>query len=363
MIKSPLFGVFSYADVDRAFWDKHLENWLPKRIIDAHFHFVDPELFQIETVTDEMARSYWVAEVCQMPTSLEADRAIRMTFPGRDVRCVAFGHVTLGFEIEGSNEYVRSECAKRAWHSLAVVRPTWVAEQVEWWLKKRSVIGAKPYYGLIGYSRDLRNSYIEASIFDYLPHHQLEVLDDYSAWLTLHVPKVERLADPDNIREIREIRRRYPHVKLIIAHLGRCYTEIHAKKGLLPLADDPGIYFDTSAVLNPAVHLLALKHIGPARLLYGTDCPVMYLRGRRQFRDREYINRTNLPFHFNKDREPAEIEAKYTLYMYEELKAIKDACENLGLGRDQVTDIFFGNAERLILDVVAGRKRKVLHVG
>jgi len=159
------------------------------------------------------------------------------------------------------------------------------------------------------------------------------------------------LADPDNIREVREIRTKYPQVKLIIAHLGRCYTEFHAKRGLLPLADDPGIYFDTSAVLNPAVHLLALKHIGPTRLLYGTDCPVMYLRGRRQFRDREYINRTNLPFYFNKESEAEAIEAKYTLYMYEELKAIKDACETLGLERDQVEAIFHRSAQRLIQDV------------
>jgi len=154
-----LFGRFNYNDVDQAFWEEHLQSWLPERIIDAHCHFVSPEGFEIETVTEEMARSYWVAEVCQMPTSTEVDHAIRVTFPHREVNCVAFGYPTLGFEIEGSNEYVRSESVARSWHSLATVRPTWVAEQVEWWLKKPGVIGVKPYYGLIGYSKDLRHSY------------------------------------------------------------------------------------------------------------------------------------------------------------------------------------------------------------
>ena len=59
------------------------------------------------------------------------------------------------------------------------------------------------------------------------------------AWVTLHVPGPARLGDPANLREIREIRRRYPHVVLVIAHLGRCYTKGHARAGLLPLADDP----------------------------------------------------------------------------------------------------------------------------
>jgi len=355
MNKLPLVGPFGFSDVDKAYWERHFEPWLPREIIDAHYHFVDPELFQIETVTEEMARRYWVAEVCHMPNAAEAERSIQTTFPGRHVTCVAFGHVTLGFDIEGGNEYVRSECVRRGWYSLAVVRPTWVAEQVESWLRRPGVIGLKPYYGLIGYSKDLRHSYMESSIFDYLPHHQLEVLDAYGGWLTLHVPKGERLGHPDNIREIRQIRARYPRIKLVIAHLGRCYTEAHAREGLIQLADDPGIRFDTSAVLNPDVHYLALKTIGPARILYGSDCPVMYLRGRRQFDGRRYINRTNMDFHFNTEREPPEVEAQYTLYLYEDLRAIKDACTRLGFGPDEVEAVFHGNAIRLIKEVLASK--------
>ncbi len=65
---------------------------------------------------------------------------------------------------------------------------------------------------MIGYSNTSRDTYAEASIFDYFPHHQLEVLDCRRAWLTLHVPKAGRLAHPDNQREVKEIRRRYPNI-------------------------------------------------------------------------------------------------------------------------------------------------------
>jgi hypothetical protein len=208
---------------------------------------------------------------------------------------------------------------------------------------------------MLGYDRTGRDKYIESSIFDFLPRHQLEVLDDRGAWVTLHVPRAGRLGHPDNVREIREIRRRYPRVKLVVAHLGRSYTLPHAEEGLLPLADDEGLYFDNSAVLNREVHDLALKHIGPRRILYGTDNPIFYLRGRRQWEGRAYRNRTSHPFWFNKERESPEIEARYTLYMYEALRALKQACEKNGLGREAVQAIFRDNAAALIADI---EKRK-----
>lgn len=167
-----------------------------------------------------------------------------------------------------------------------------------------TVIGVKPYYSLIAPSRNSRDEYLEAGIFDFLPHHLLEVLNDRRAWVTLHVPRADRLGHPENIREIREIRRRYPDIVLVIAHLGRCHTEPHAAEALPQLADEAGLYFDNSAVLNPATHRIALECFGPERILYGTDNPVFYMRGRRQWQGRRYINRTNHPFHFNKHREP-----------------------------------------------------------
>ena len=132
--------------------------------------------------------------------------------------------------------------------------------------------------------------------------------------MTLHVPKADRLGHPANIAEVKEIRRKYPGVKLVIAHLGRCYTMPHAQEAFPHFADDEGLYFDSSAVLNADVHRLALETFGPKRILYGSDNPVFYMRGRRLFSGRQYINHTDYPFHFNRDRESPEIEANYTLY-------------------------------------------------
>jgi hypothetical protein len=166
--------------------------------------------------------------------------------------------------------------------------------------------------------------------------------------VTLHVPRAGRLGDARNIAEIKEIRRCYPRVVLVIAHLGRCYTLPHAAEAFGALADDPGLYFDNSAVLNPAVHRLALETFGPRRILYGTDNPIFYMRGRRSWQGRTYINHTSYPFFFNRQREAPEVEAGYTLYMYEALRAIRQACDDLSLDRGQVAAILHDNAAGLV---------------
>ncbi len=347
MTEIPLSHVFTYTDVDRAFWAEHLEDWVPARLIDAHVHFMD-DFYRIETITDEMRRQFWVNELVVAQPAETLAHCYHTVYPGRAVSCLGMPFVGLGWELEGGNAYVSEEAQRRGWHALAVVRPTWVAEQVAWLLDQPGVIGVKPYYSLIGWDRDTRDRYLEASIFQFLPHHQLEVLNDRRAWVTLHVPKADRLGHPDNIREIKEIRRRYPQITLVIAHLGRSYTLPHAEEGLLPLADEDGLYFDNSAVLNPRVHELALRVLDPQRILYGTDNPVFYMRGRRQWHGRNYVNRTSYPFHFNTEREAPEIEATYTLYMYEALKALKDACATVGIDRAGVEAMLCGNAERLI---------------
>jgi predicted TIM-barrel fold metal-dependent hydrolase len=243
---------------------------------------------------------------------------------------------------------LQEECQRRGWYGLAVVRPQWSAEQVANELSQPRVLGVKVYYALISSDPATRDKHIEASIFDFLPHHQLEVLNERHSWVTLHVPKADRLGHPANVAEIRAIRRKYPDIILVIAHLGRCYTVPHAQEAFPLLADDEGLFFDTSAVLNPDVYRMALQTFGSRRLLYGSDNPVFYMRGRRQFQDRAYINRTNYPFCFNRDREPPEVEAKYTLCMYEDLWALRQACEQLELDRRAVEAIFYDNALRLI---------------
>jgi uncharacterized protein len=344
---APLYYVWNYTAVDRAFWQEHLEAWLPRKIFDAHTHVQEPE-YRSQPMTEEKRRQYWVNEVAEPIGAADAQRCMQTVFPGRELSCLVFGAPDLAYNLEASNARLQTECVKRGWHRLAVIRPQWSAERLDRELEQPHVLGVKVYYALIGDDPLTRDKHLEASIFDFLPPPQLEVLDRRRAWVTLHVPKAARLGHPQNIAEIKQIRREYPHVILVIAHLGRCYTPPHAEEAFSHLADDEGLYFDNSAVMHPKVHRLALQIFGPRRILYGTDNPVFYMRGRRQYQGREYINRTNYPFHFNRQRESPAVEAGYTLYMYEALRNLRQACEQLRLNDQDLEDIFHDNAERLV---------------
>lgn len=348
----PLHHVWSYNDVDRAFWAEHLADWLPQHLFDAHTHVNEPS-YRLRLPSEEMRRQYWVNEVIEPIGAEQAQRCHEVVFPGRDYTCLAFGMPSLDYDLEASNAALQQAAVRHGWHWLAVVRPQWSAETVASLLDQERALGVKVYYSLIGQDLDTRDRYLEASIFDFLPPHQLDILDRRRAWVTLHVPKADRLGHPDNLREIKEIRHRYPGLKLVIAHLGRSYTLDHARESLPHFRDDAGLFFDNSAVLNPNVHRFALETLGPNRILYGTDNPIFYMRGRRQWSGRTYRNRTNYPFFFNQERESPEIEAHYTLYMYEALRALRTAATDLQLSRNDIENIFSRNARRLIDDSVS----------
>jgi uncharacterized protein len=343
----PLHHVWQYNDVDRAFWQEHLEEWAPAEIFDAHTHVDDPQC-RLEEPSEEKRRQHWFNEVSEPIAAADAQRCHELVFPGRKVPCLVFNTPLPEYDVEASGAYVQQECVRRGWHRLVVTRPQWSADRLAVELDQPQVVGVKPYYAMIGPDPTSRDKYLEASIFDFLPHSQLEVLDDRRAWVTLHVPKADRLCHPANIAEIREIRRRYPNIRLVIAHLGRCYTLPHAQKALPQLADDDGLFFDLSAVMNYGVILYALVVIGPGRLLYGTDNPVFYMRGTQRWAGTRYVNHTNYPFHFNRDRDPPEIEARYTLYIYMALDAIKRACARTDVRPEHIEAMFHGNAQRLI---------------
>ena len=216
-------------------------------------------------------------------------------------------------------------------------------------------MSAEPLYHVWQYSdidrrfwEERLEDWVPRRIFDFLPPHQLDVLDHYGEWVTLHVPKAGRLADPGNLADIRQIRRRWPRVILVIARLGRCYTPGQAEEAMPQLANDPNVYFDTSAVLHPLVLRRAIECFGPERILWGTDNPILYMRGHQRWEGRQYVNHTNYPFHFNVCRESPEIEAQYTLYVYEALWALRHACSQCDLAPPQIESIFHDNAQRLL---------------
>jgi len=339
---------YELNDVDREFWAERLDPYLPDRIYDAHRHITLAEHEGPPSPPKQQSR---FPDEIAGPESLEqAALGYSELLPGRTVSYLAFGSPTQASHLEDNNAYLSEGLRDTDSAALALTSPAWSADKLREQLRQPRIIGIKPYQSLIpGYQGE------EVGVFDFCPHHHLEVLNDLGAWLTLHIPRKERLADRNNLAEILEIRWRYPDLVLVIAHLGRSYAGGYARKGFPHLADDQGILFDTSAVLNPAVFALALDRLGPERLMFGTDHPVFYMRGRRRWEGDRYLNLTSGNYSWNVDRQPPEVEATYTLSLYEAVAACVDTMLGLGFGEAEMNALFHDNARRLV-DRLLARK-------
>jgi len=331
----------SQRPLDKEIYEREIAPWLPERIFDCHVHIGLPE--HRGPISPERLKMDWAMEVGLSQSWQELRSAYEILFPDRQVQVLAFGGVFKEIDIEANNEYVLRgvlDAANNA-RGLCVTRPEWDAKRVSEAME-RGFVGIKPYPDLA--PQETR----EVSIYDFLPRSHLVALDERSGILMLHLPRGGRLADPENIREVMEIAENYPSIRIILAHIGRCFCLPTLEKSLHNFVQDNRIFFDTSANLNADVFHYALQMIGADRMLFGSDLPITLMRGMREHIGERYVNYTDGNYSWNTNRKSPEVEARYTYFLYEEIRALIRAVERAGLGRDALEKIMLLNAKRLI---------------
>jgi hypothetical protein len=163
--------------------------------------------------------------------------------------------------------------------------------------------------------------------------------------------------DPVNIQQIIEIKKKYPNIKLIIAHIGRAYCPEDVGDAFEQLSVCPDLLFDFCANCCEPVFEQLIRAVGPKRMLFGSDMPILRIRTHRICENGKYINLVppglyGDPSQDSHLREVSAQEAeKITFFMYEEIYAMKQACKACGLNSGDVEDMFYGNAKRLIDEV------------
>jgi len=191
-------------------------------------------------------------------------------------------------------------------------------------------------------------------IFDFLTREHLEVMDALHGIVMLHIARPLRLRDPYNVADLLEIERDFPHVRLIVAHIGRAYCRCDVGDALEVLSETKNMRFDFSANTNAWVMEQALRAVGPERLLFGSDLPITRMRMRRIERDGHYVNLVPHGMYGDVSNDPnmdeldgAEAEA-LSFFLYEELYAFRQAAEALGLSRDDVRRVLYANANEML---------------
>jgi len=194
----------------------------------------------------------------------------------------------------------------------------------------------------------------EIRIFDIFPPHQLEVLDRRGWIMMLHIPRSGRLKDPVNLGQMMEIDGRFPNMQSIIAHVGRAYCAEDTGNAFDVLSASRHLFFDIAANTNADVFRGTIECVGPKRVLFGSDMPILRMRMRRICEDGRYINIVPKGLYGDVSGDPhmrevgGEEADRLTFFMYEEIKAFKDAAEKTRLSFAEVEDVFYNNAAAIL---------------
>jgi predicted TIM-barrel fold metal-dependent hydrolase len=350
---APLFEI---KEIDRKCYQQDIEGFLPEKIIDVHTH-IWLDQFMPKVSHDPKRAVSWPALVAKDNPIEDLIQTYRLLLPGKQVTPLIFGNV-LSRDVDevSSNGYVSESAKKHQFPSLIFALPWWSAEEFEKKVLTGGFLGSKVYLTL----SDPAIAEKDIQIFDFLPHHQLEVLNKHGWIAMLHIPRPGRLKDPLNLAQMIEIEEKYPNVKLIIAHVGRAYCPEDVGNAFDVLGRTKKMMFDISANTSAENFEKLIRSVGPRRILFGSDLPITRMRMRRICENGRYVNL--VPHGIYGDvsndknmREVYDLEAqKLTFFFYEEILAFRRAAEAVGLSSKDINDVFYNNTYRLIYEVKNG---------
>ena len=342
-------------ETDKLFYEEKLRDFLPDKMIDIHTH-VWLDRFGIEAGNTPLRTVTWPSLVAKENSIEDLFATYKLMFPGKSVTPLIFSQVSLDVDIDACNTYV-SECSQKyKIPSLVLIRPAQSAAELEALLKKGGFLGCKVYLNFAPPSIPEK----EICIYDFLPPHQLKVLDKLGLIVMLHIPRDGRLKDPVNLRQLLEIERDYPNLKLIVAHVGRAYCPEDVGNAFELLSETKNMVFDFAANTNTEVFRQLIKAVGPKRILFGSDLPILKMRTRRICENGNYVNLVpkGLYGDISGDKHMRDVEGpdaeKLTFFMYEEMDAMRLAAAAEGLQRADTEDIFYNNAVRIINNAYGG---------
>jgi predicted TIM-barrel fold metal-dependent hydrolase len=350
-----LSELFEVKRIDKLFYEEKLRDFLPKRIIDIHTH-VWLDKLRIAAENSPVRAVTWPALVAEQNSIENLLETYKLMFPEKKVTPLIFSQVSLDFDINAGNGYIRECSVKHKLPSLMVTKPCQSASEFEELIKKGGFLGSKVYL-------NFAPPYIpekEIRIYDFLPPHQLKVLDKHGWIVMLHIPRDGRLKDNVNLSQLLEIEKNYPNLKLIVAHVGRAYCPEDLGNAFELLSETKNMVFDFSANTNTYVFQQLIKAVGPKRILFGSDLPILRMRTNRICKNGNYINLVpkGLYGDVSGDKHMGEVEGseaeKITFFMYEEIDAMRLAAIAEGLKRSDIEDIFYNNAIRIINNTDGG---------
>ena len=335
---------------DKWFYEEKLKNFLPDTFIDCHTHIWIPEHIVGE---DTAHRSQnWPGLVAKYNPIEDLNETNAELYPGKKVISVLYGQTMVNIDLEANNEYTAKAAEANGFPALYISHPSESNEHIkEKFAKHPCFKGLKIYL-------QFAPAYIpsdEIRIYDFITQDQLKLANEMGWVVQIHIPRPVRLADPVNYVQLREIEDNFPNLQLIIAHLGRAYANEDVGEGINFMKGTKNCLGDFTANTNEDVIYQVLSEFGPERFIYGTDFPIFRMKARRVVENGVYINeipegefpKASIAGDSHMREIPYPEAEKITFFIYEEIDSCRRACERLGLGKNDVNNIFYGNSARI----------------
>ena len=320
---------------DRAIVEQSLSGFVPKRIYDIHSHLYDSSHFPA-------GEWPFLSEYDALGIRESKKRILDYT-PSKSIHGLYFGMPRINGNRKLINDFVASELDKdgsELCRGLLLTSPDDDPESLSTFLHTASFCGVKVYHCYAN-----RPDTMNASITEYAPEWIWEILNDHHGVLMLHIVRENGISDEGNIRDLRRLCKRYPGVRVVLAHIARSFNYRTAFRGLDRVSDLDNIVVDTSAICESEAFIAAIKTLGPQRMLWGSDYPVSELRGRCITTGNQFFWLHPELLNFQNSLSAKD---KMTLVGIESLLALKDACEAQGLTTEDINDIFYHNAVRFL---------------
>ena len=351
-------SLFKVTDYDKRVYEEEIQAFLPSKIIDIHTHIWLDSLITPEPLKPgEVKRTVsWPALVAKDNSIEDLMETFRLMFPGKEVTPLVFSNAQRA-SLKACNAYVQESAARMNVPALYYSAPEQTGNELEALIRQGGFLGLKSYL-------DLSPAYLpeaEIRIFDFFPKYQLEKMNELGAIVMLHIPRPGRLKDPVNLAQILEIKREFPNIRLILAHIGRAYTESDVGNAFEILSACKDVMFDFCANTCEYAMTKMLESVGPEHVMFGSDLPILRMRMRRIEENNTYINLIP-PGLYGDPRQDSHLREvsreegeKLTFFMYEEILAFQRAAKRVGLSRSDIERAFYGNAK----DVIDGARKSI----
>ncbi len=271
----------NYNEYDKKIYETELKNFLPDKIIDLHTH-IWKNTFTPQSTPNEGSK--WPLMVADEMRAEQLLDSYKVLFPDKEVTPLCFGDVN--YNIYENNAYVAQKAKEFGFPTLLRTDWTTTPEELEKYVSEYNCLGLKPYISN-------SPSYIppsEIRIFDYLPYEHLEIANKHGWIIMLHIPRSKRLRDEVNLAQLMEIERKYPNIKLVVAHIGRAYSMEDIGDAFDVIKNTENMMFDFTANLSDDAIKACIETVGVKRLMFGSDLPIASMRMYRVTENGYYYN-------------------------------------------------------------------------